>query len=352
MRAKVGCNWTALPGIEYCLQDVTRMCMVAPFLHAFRDVMDIGSQRTIDALWDRYVHHLGIAVDTIKRGFDWHMEHKSRNAPEIVLNLFMHGTVERGLDVAEGGVDIYNLTCDGVGLATVADSFAAIEQRVVNEQRLTWEELAYHLENNYADAEDVRLMLKNIPRFGSGGSRADGWAKRVADLYAELMRGTPTPNGYTVIPGLFSHGIVGRLGRNLGATPNGRRTGEPISHSANPDPGFMPDGGAAPTAKSNAVAAVQPGWGNTTPLQLDLDRELCSQIGGIEAVEALIKAHNELGGTLINLNVISKEQILEAHADPSKYPDLLVRVTGYSAYFKTLSPEYRQQIVDRIVAES
>ena len=175
MRAKVGCNWTALPGIEYCLQDVTRMCLVAPFLHAFRDVMEAGPRRsdglgrTMEALWDRYVYHLGIAVDTIKRGFDWHMEHKSRNSPEIVLNLFMHGTIERGLDVTEGGVDLYNLTCDGVGLATVADSFAAIEQRVVREGRLTWEELARHLENNYEGAEDVRLMLRNIPRFGSGG---------------------------------------------------------------------------------------------------------------------------------------------------------------------------------------
>lgn len=351
MRAKVGCNWTALPGIEYCLQDVTRMCLVAPFLHAFHDVMDVDSPRTMEALWERYVYHLGISVDTIKRGFDWHMAHHSRNAPEIVLNLFMHGTIERGLDVAEGGVDIYNLTCDGVGLATVADSFAAIEQRVVQEGRLTWEELAGHLENNYAGAEPIRLMLRNIPRFGSGGSRADAWAKRVADLYTHLMRGTPTPSGYTVIPGLFSHGIVGQLGKDLGATPNGRRAGAPISHSANPDPGFMPDGGAAPTAKSNAVAAVQPGWGNTTPLQIDLDRNLSKEIGGIETVEALIKAHNELGGTLINLNVISKEQILEAHADPSQYPDLVVRVTGYSAYFKTLSPEYRQQVVDRILAE-
>jgi len=352
LRAKVGCNWTALPGIEYCLQDVTRMCMVAPFLHAFREVVDAEEEPTLDSLWARYVHHLGIAVDTIKRGFDWHMEHQSRNSPEIVLNLFMHGTVERGLDVAEGGVDIYRLTCDGVGLATVADSFAAIEQRVVTEQRLTWAELARYLERNYEGAEDVRLMLKNIPRFGSGGSRADGWARRVADLYTELMRGTVTPNGFTVIPGLFSHGIVGQLGKNLDATPNGRKAGEPISHSANPDPGFMADGGAAPTAKSNAVAAVQPGWGNSAPLQVDLDKQLASQIGGIEAVEALIKGHEELGGTLVNINVISREQILEAHADPSKYPDLVVRVTGYSAYFKTLSPEYRQQVVDRILAES
>ncbi len=352
-RAKVGCNWTALPGIEYCLQDVTRCCLVAPFLHAFQDIVDGPPEsRTMEALWERYVHHLSISVDVIKQGVDWHMAHQAKNSPEIVLNLFCHGPIERGLDASAGGVDIYRLNCDGVGLATVADSFAAIEQRVVNEKRLTWEQLAKHLAEDFAGAERVRLMLRNIPRFGTGNSRADFWAKRVSSLYAKQMRETPTPDGYTVLPGLFSHGTVAMLGRPLGATPNGRHAGAPISHSADPDPEFMPDGGAAPTAKFSAVAAVQPGWGNSAPLQIDIDTGLARSVGGIEAIEALIRTHNAQGGTLININVISKEKILEAHADPSKYPDLVVRVTGYSAFFKTLSPEYRQQIVDRILAES
>ncbi len=351
-RAKVGCNWTALPGIEYCLQDVTRLCLVTPFLHAFNDVTsDRAIPRTIESLWERYCHHLGVSVDTIKQGFDWHMVHQAENSPEIVLNLFCHGPIERGLDVAAGGVDIYNLTCDGVGLATVADSLAAIEQRVVREKRLTWEELAEYLATDFRDAEHVRLMLKNIPRFGTGGSRADWWAKRVSDLFTHLVRGTPTPDGFNVIPGLFSHGIVAQLGQNVGATPNGRHAHAPISHSANPDPGFMPGGGAAPTAKASSVAAVQPGWGNSAPLQLDFDTHLAEEQGGIEAIESLIRTHNAQGGTLININVISKEQILEAHADPGRYPDLVVRVTGYSAYFATLSPKYRQQIVDRILSK-
>jgi formate C-acetyltransferase len=75
-------------------------------------------------------------------------------------------------------------------------------------------------------------------------------------------------------------------------------------------------------------------------------------MGGIEAIESFIQAHNAQGGTLINVNVLSREQLLEAHKDPSKYPDLVVRVTGYSAYFRALSPEYRQQIVDRFLAET
>ncbi len=352
MRAKVGCNWTALPGIEYSLQDVTRQSLIRPLLIALEELAaDPQAPRTMEEIWNRYVHHLGISVDIMKAGFDWHMAHQSRNFPEIVLNLFCHGPIERGLDVAEGGVDIVNIAVDGVGLATVADSFAAIEQRVIEEKRLTLEELLQHMANNWEGAERVRLMMRASARYGAGGSRGDYWAERISKTYAGLVKASPTPNGFNVIPGLFSHGDVVALGKRLGATPNGRKAGEPISHSTNPDPGFARDGNAAPTSKANAVAATQPGWGNSAPLQLDVDSHLMQELGGVEAVEALIKAHNAMGGTLINLNVVSKEQILEAHADPSKYPDLVVRVTGYSAYFHSLSPEYRQQIVDRFLGQ-
>lgn len=350
LRAKVGCNWTALPGIEYSLQDVTRECLIKPMLIALDEMMaDPANERSIEALWNRYCSHLKISVDLIKEGFDWHMSHQAKNRPEIVLNLFCHGTVERGLDVSNGGVDIVNLSVDGIGLATVADSFSAMEQRIEVEKRLTWDELYSAMKNNYAGNDRMRLMLRSSARYGGGGTHGDWWAERISKTYCGLVKGSRTPSGFNVIPGLFSHGEVVNLGKKIPATPNGRLGGAPISHSSNPDPGFSRDGGAAPTAKANAVAATQPGWGNSAPLQLDVDSHLMSEIGGIEAVEALIKAHNAMGGTLINLNVVSKEQILEAHADPSKYPDLVVRVTGYSAYFHSLSPEYRQQIVDRFL---
>jgi formate C-acetyltransferase len=193
-------------------------------------------------------------------------------------------------------------------------------------------------------------MLKSIPQYGAGGTAADEYARYISRLYTELMHSTPTRLGFNIIPGIFSHGDVYIRGKNLGATPNGRFAGAEISHSADPDPGFLPGGGTAPTAKANAVASVQCGYGNSVPLQFDIDARLAKEMGGIENIKALIRAHNKMGGTLININVVSKEKILEAHADPDKYPDLVVRVTGYSAFFKSLSAEYRQQVVDRWLA--
>ena len=353
MRAKAGCNWTALPGIEYPLQDTSRCCMVQPFLFAFEEMMaDPLAPRTMEELWTRYLHHLTFNVNLFKEGFAYHMEKHGANTPEMVLNLFCHGPIERGLDAASGGVDIYFLTLDGVGMPTVADSFAAIEQRVVNEQRLTWEELAAHLKQDFTNAENVRLMLRNIPRYGTGDSRADWWAKRISEAYSHIVRDTPIRGGFYVIPGLFSHSIVDILGKNLGATPNGRYAHAPIAHSSNPDPGFSRSGGSAPTAKAQAVAATQPGWGNSAPLQMELDSHLAKELGGLEAIENLIMVHNAQGGTLININIISREEILAAKANPELYPDLVIRVSGYSAYFKSLSPELQQVVVDRMLSEN
>lgn len=350
MRAKVGCNWTALPGIEYALQDVTRVCLGMPFLFALREMVASDDENSMENLFARFTEHLSVIVQAIKDGVDWHVEHKWKNRPEIVLNLVAHGPIERGVDMSHGGVDIMNFACDAVAFATIANSFAAVEQRVAEERRLTWEQLLHILDCNYDGFEDVRLMLKNTPQYGAGGTRADYWAGRMEHTYTGLMRGTPTKNGYTVLPGIFSHGDVRKHGENLPATPNGRRSGEPISHSADPDPGFMRGGGAAPTAKANAVARVQSGWGNSTPLQVDFDAGLVRETGGAENIKAFIKAHNKMGGTLININVVDKAKILEAHANPDLYPDLVVRVTGYSAFFKSLSKEYRQQVVDRWLA--
>jgi pyruvate-formate lyase len=139
------------------------------------------------------------------------------------------------------------------------------------------------------------------------------------------------------------------MGRELGATPNGRCAGDPISHGANPHPGFRRDGAA--TALAAAVAAVQPSKGNTAPLQMDIDPMVIKGADSPGIVASLIRTHFDLGGTQINLNVVDAKKVMEAYEDPSKHPDLVVRVTGFSAYFASLSPEMRKFVVDRIIRE-
>jgi formate C-acetyltransferase len=193
-------------------------------------------------------------------------------------------------------------------------------------------------------------MMRSVPRYGSGGSRADAWAEMISREFTRLVVEKPTPNGFKMVPGLFSWANTIPMGKEIGATPNGRKAGAPISHGSNPDPGFRRDG--APTAMAVAIASVQPGYGNTAPMQMELDPLITREEGGVDLVANLIRTHFQLGGTQINLNIMDSEKVLEAHKDPSKYPDLVVRVTGFSAYFASLSPAFRQLVVDRIMAQT
>jgi formate C-acetyltransferase len=359
-RAYSGCHWSAIPGREYTLNDCVKINFARVFEVAFNELsvepVETGlvesgvSTGSTDELWRRFEHHLGQAVAATARALDFHLAHMHRVFPELVIDLLGHGPIEKGEDASHGGVEFYNLCVDGSALATVADSFAALEQRVENEGRLTWQEVAEHLAHNWQTpgGERARLLMRNIPRYGCGGSLADAWAVKIVEAFTRLVKAHPTPNGFNMIPGLFSWANTIPMGRAVGATPNGRRAGDPISHGANPDPGFRKDG--APTAMAVAIASVQPGYGNTAPMQMELDPGLSRDEAGIESVCNLIRTHFQLGGTQINLNILDAAKILEAHADPGKYPDLVVRVTGFSAYFASLSPEFRQLVVDRIIA--
>jgi formate C-acetyltransferase len=95
---------------------------------------------------------------------------------------------------------------------------------------------------------------------------------------------------------------------------------------------------------------VQPFYGNTAPVQLEIDPGIANTREGVQKMANMVRTILETGNTLLNINIIDKNKILEAHRDPSKYPDLVVRVTGFTAYFAMLSPEFRQLVVDRILA--
>ena len=351
-RVYSGCHWLAIPGREYTLNDIVKIDLGAVFEISLHEMMsDATVTPSVEELWSRFEKHLRRAKEVIAESIDFHLEHMHEVFPELLLDLFCYGPVEKGLDATHGGVEFYNLCCDGASLATAADSFAALEQRVEQEGQLTWQEMMRFLDTDWTGpgGERVRLLMRNIPRFGSGGSLADDWAVRITETFTQVVKEKSTPNGFNMIPGLFSWAKVIDFGKQTGATPNGRHAYTPVSHGPNPDPGFNEGRGGTPTQMAVAVAAVQCGYGNTAPLQLDLDPGMVQGEEGLDKVQALLQGHFDMGGTLINVNVINKEQILDAFEDPSKYPDLIVRVTGFSQYFANLSPELRKYVVDRIV---
>ena len=103
---------------------------------------------------------------------------------------------------------------------------------------------------------------------------------------------------------------------------------------------------------SNIICRIQPGYGNTAPIQLELDPGMARDEEGVEKICDYILTIFDLGATLLNINIINAQQILAANENPDLYPDLVVRVTGFTAYFCLLTPEFRKLVVDRILLAS
>ncbi len=351
-RVAAGCHWMCIPGMEYTMNDTVKINLLKVFGVAWQEMYeDPEGSKSTDRLWELYEKHLKAAVDVTGLGIMHHLKYQTKSQPELILNLFQHGLIEKGVNITDGGANFYNMCVDGSGIACVADSFAACEQRIEEEGKLSWEELHRQLEENFEGegGERIRQLLLHSDRYCGGETRGDDWAEKISRLYTALVRDLNRQHpGIQFIPGFFSWSNTIGLGSTVGATPNGRKKGEPINHGANPNGGFRKDG--AVSAMCNSIGRIQPGYGNCAPVQLELDPGIAADSEGIAKMADMIKTILSTGNTLLNINIIDAKKILEADKDPFKYPDLVVRVTGFTAFFAMLSPKFRKLVVDRVKA--
>ena len=296
-RIAVGCNWMAVPGVEYPINDCVKINVARIFRLSLDEMMEAEAAPSLENLIERLQVHLTRAVEVAARGVCLHLEKQQYVMPELVMNLMMENTLELGQDISVCA-RLKTIGVDGVGLGTVADSLAALEQRIVLEKRVTFAGVYEGLQSDYAgkQGERLRLMLKSSQRYCGGGTLGDRWAGVVSRMYSDTVVKQPMPEGVSLVPGWFSWSSTIHFGKMVGATPDGRHAGKPVTHGANPNPGFRRDG--AVTAMASGIAAIQTGYGNTCPLQLEFDPGLSAEEGGIERVEQILKTHVRDGGYL------------------------------------------------------
>jgi formate C-acetyltransferase len=347
-RIAVGCNWMAIPGIEFCQNDSIKINFAKIFEIAFDEVI-AQEEPSVDLLWEIFEKHLDVALNTVFKTTDFQLRTSQYNSPELFLNLFTVGPIEKGRNATDHCLQLYTIGVDGAGIAVAADSFAALEQRIEKEHRITWLKVLNAVRSNYSGPAGrwAQKLLSTAEKFGQFDSLGLKWAKKISETFTKKVVAGKSNEGVQFVPGLFSWSKTITFGEKVGATPDGRNAGAPINHGANPMPGAVKSGEM--TTMSEAIAEIQPGWGNTAPFQMELDPGLTAMEGGIEKVMSLLETHLNRGGTLINVNIVNADKIRAAHKNPEQHPDLVVRVTGFTAYFISLSPEFRKLVVDRVM---
>ncbi|RPH51540.1 MAG: hypothetical protein EHM85_06220 [Desulfobacteraceae bacterium] len=267
--------------------------------------------------------------------------------PSPLLSSFIEGPVEKGLDVTAGGAK-YNFTgVQGVGVADVADSFAAIDRLVYQEKKLSLSELVAAARNNFEGRENIRqFILNKTPRYGRDNSSGNIYARIVAGIYSDEVTKHKNPRGGIYIPGFYSVTAHIAFGKYVSGLPSGRLAGMPLSNGITP---AAESSDMGPTAFLNSVSSVDfIKAANGVNLQMGLDPVIINNKRGFELFDLLLNGYFKNGGMQVQFNALTPEILKKAQANPVEYKWLTVRVAGYCAYFADLSKEAQEEIIARL----
>lgn len=261
------------------------------------------------------------------------------------LSLLTDYCVARGMDIIEGGARYNYHSSAAMGIPNAADSLAALQSAVFDNEIISAGEMLEALRANFAGREDLRLMLRNrLPKYGNDQPLPDGFASELARQYCELLAQYSTPSGGIFFSHLFTFLLMLSHGKLTGASPEGRLAGEPLAYSVSPAQGRDREGITAAlnslakiphhlaAASSSAILEV-------TPSLLNAD--------GREAFVALLVAAIAKGVGQLQFNVVSADTLRAAQDDPDRYSNLCVRVSGFSQRFCLLDREMQEHIIAR-----
>lgn len=283
------------------------------------------------------------------------------------LNAFRSSLVEdcigRCLDLVEGG-SLYS--ADGgptAGTISAGDSLAAIEYLVFDKKIITIDQLLHALATNFKDTStsptgpEIQLIAKNkVPKFGNDEDYADRWVVAIEEYVGYSLNNNyhSSKYGKGPVPCTFAYSqtpVTGNIsfGSRIGATPDGRYAGDPVNNGVSPANGSEQNGA---TAACNSVGKIPTIWdqkGNIFNMRL-APSTVASEASRRKIV-SMIRAFFEKDGEQIQFNVTSNEVLKAAKKKPEDYPDLMVRVSGYSALFTSLGPAAQDDIIKRAEVE-
>ncbi len=285
---------------------------------------------------------------------DWHMDHlakaqgivyreSAREVTFLAISLLFDDCVERGLPVLGGGAGHLGGTMETFGNVTTADSLTAIKRLVYDEKQVTADELLSWIDGNFSDHESERQRLVALPKYGNDDAEADAMVQRVHEQVCHSARDRAALGGmdsYLVVVINNSANVI--LGHTTPATAEGRRAGQPMSNANQPTAGNDQRGLAC---LLNSLAKPNPAIHAGAVQNVKLSPEMFTRYR--PALNGVLATYWKRGGTQAMLTVVSRGMLEDALAHPENYPNLIVRVGGFSAYFVKLSPDVQQDILRR-----
>lgn len=320
------------------------------FMLAFKSVAS-GRFEDIDQLYDAFLSRLRafvrLKLERIKLEID-----VRRRRPSAVLTLgdcFRIPPIEKAeannASAAKYYFEIQSFLC----IASVIDCFVAVDQLVCKEKRLTARQLIEAVEADFNGFDEILAMCRNAEKFGSDGELSNFHAEKLAGGYLAVVReeALPYAEKYNIIlsPSIQSDTRNVSMGALFGATPDGRKAGEPFSLNSRPSLGSCT--GGITGMLSSLLHLPMRGFASGS-LNLDVQPEAFKDEMGLTIFKNLLKAYFDNGGLHVQVSCQDVNQLIDAKAHPEKHRDLMVRVTGYSGIFVDMARHVQDYVIERM----
>ena len=356
----IGCVEPAVPGVSFTSSDAALfnlgLCLELALndgrgrLFTDRLGLPTGDPRAltsidqvIEAYQKQVAYLVGLMVNALDVLAEVHAEHK----PKPFISAFTGDCLERGLDLTWGGARFDFTGVQGVGSATVGDSLAALDEVVFRQGRVALHELLAALDADFEGHELLRqTLLNHAPKYGNDNEAADRFTRLAAEIYCQEVAKHPNPRGGRYQPGLYSVTTHVALGLAVGATPDGRCAGAPLSQGISPTQGRDHHG---PTAALRSAARLNHTLvSNGSALNQKISPAFLHGRKGPEALAGLLTGYFRLGGMQVQWNLVDGDMLRAAQQHPEDHRDLIVRVAGYSAHFTDLERVVQDDIISHV----
>jgi formate C-acetyltransferase len=307
---------------------------------------------TFDEVWQAFLLQMDAMIARTVATVVARVDDRSTIAPVPLLSALIDGAIPARRDMTAGGARYRTYGMLAEAAAYAIDSLVAIKSVIFDEKLATMAQLCAALDANYEGYEWLRQRLLMAPKYGNDDERADGVGRQVIAAFTQCVARHAAAHRSEVKfacgVGTFSWYIG--IGEGLGASPDGRRFGEPVA--SNFSPGLGRDADGMPAAILSYARMQECGLPAGGPLDLRLARRLVPGDAGTARMAGLVRGFVDAGGAMMTLTVVDTEELRAAQREPDNYKSLRVRMGGWCAYFTMLSPEQQEHHIRRQEARS